>query len=94
MSKSKLIKLLKRPIISSRCDLFIEACAAITGFILFSISGLFMVLWGNLSGDLWPIPKDPSPIWIRLPISIVFIIISAYFVKVGRSALLKIKNGS
>ena len=92
MAKSKLIEQLKRPIVSLRCDSFIEACAAFTGCALFVISGLFMMLWGNLSGDLWPIPKEPAPFWLRLPIGIVLIIVSVYFLRAGRTAIQKMKK--
>jgi len=44
-----------------------------------------MIMWGNLAGDLWPIPENPAPLWIRIPIGLVFIIISVYFLKSSKT---------
>jgi hypothetical protein len=59
----------------------LKKAASIIGSILFFISGLFMLLWGNLAGDLWPIPEHPAPLWIRIPIGLTLLAISVYFLK-------------
>jgi hypothetical protein len=56
-------------------------CASVIGGVLFFICGLFMILWGNLTGDLWPIPENPSPLWIRIPIGFALFVMSVYFLK-------------
>jgi hypothetical protein len=64
---------------------FLKVSASIIGSILFFICGLFMIMWGNLAGDLWPIPENPAPLWIRIPIGLVFFIISVYFLKSAKT---------
>ena len=90
--KKKLRSFLARSIFSNRFDLIIETCAALLGFVLFIICGIFMALWGNLAGDLWPIPKDPASPWIRFPASIIFILLSVYFLAIGIKAIKKISK--
>jgi|GEM_PF-5221337 sterol desaturase/sphingolipid hydroxylase (fatty acid hydroxylase superfamily) len=87
MNNSKFITFLRRPVFSRRRYLFIEASAAIIGVVGFTVSGLFMVLWGNLVGVLWPIPQNPTPLWIRIPIGIVLIFISVYFFKYAKTTI-------
>ena len=92
MTKSKNLTFLKRPIFSRRVDLFVEICASLIGLVVFFISGVFMVLWGNSAGDLWPIPKEPAPLLFRIPVGIVLIVISVYWARTAMKRMYLLKG--
>jgi hypothetical protein len=92
MANSKIVEFLRRPICSPRVDLIIEITVAFIAFILFLVGGIFMALWGNLSGGLWPIPKNPAPLWIRLPVGIVLISISGLIFNEAKKTIKKMSK--
>jgi hypothetical protein len=47
--------------------------------IIFIVSGILFMLWGNYEGDLWPIPSNPAPWWIRVPVGAGTVAFFVYF---------------
>ncbi len=47
--------------------------------IIFIVSAILFMLWGNYEGQLWPIPDNPAPWWIRVPIGTAVVGFFVYF---------------